>query len=175
MFDEILSEIIEKEGGWVLVNDPDDAGGLTFAGISKRANPEWPGWHYIDRGDSLNPPTPRLRAAVESRYRERYWNPLMLDMVKSPLVAETLMSSAVLTGPKVAARLMQAILGVKADGKVGPKTLAALENFRVSPDGAFVALFGLARIDRFSRLVAKRPANRKFLRGWVNRVLHELE
>ena len=37
---QIIAKVIEREGGERLVNDPDDPGGLTKWGISKRAHPD---------------------------------------------------------------------------------------------------------------------------------------
>jgi len=175
MFDSVLEAILAKEGGWQLTDDPADAGGKTYAGISRRANPHWQGWAFIEAGDALDPPTERLRAAVAERYRASYWNPMKLDEIPNRDLAEMLMSCAVLSGPRVASRLLQTVLGVKVDGQIGPKTIAAMRSWELDPVQGFMALYGLARIARFSRLVEKRPANRKFLRGWVNRVLHELD
>ena len=39
-----LSKI--NEGGWV--NDPNDIGGETYRGISRKFNPKWNGWSVID-------------------------------------------------------------------------------------------------------------------------------
>ena len=43
-------KIEAAEGGYV--NDPDDKGGETYKGISRKANPDWNGW--INIGIVLN-------------------------------------------------------------------------------------------------------------------------
>jgi len=60
------------------------------------------------------------------------------------------------------------VLGVKDDGIVGPNTLYAINNY---PDQK--ALFNklwLRRKDHFVSIANSRPANKKFLKGWLNRL-----
>ena len=45
-FHKALKRTAKYEGGYV--NDPADAGGETYKGISRRANPKWDGWQLID-------------------------------------------------------------------------------------------------------------------------------
>ena len=45
-FDIEFDKLIFTEGGYV--NDPDDAGGETYLGISRKHNPKWDGWKKID-------------------------------------------------------------------------------------------------------------------------------
>ncbi len=42
----IISTILSHEGGYA--NHPADKGGETYRGISRKANPNWEGWKYID-------------------------------------------------------------------------------------------------------------------------------
>ena len=46
-FKKALSKILKWEAGYV--NDPDDAGGETFAGVSRKNNKNWKGWPIIDK------------------------------------------------------------------------------------------------------------------------------
>ena len=45
-FNEEFKKVILVEGGYV--NDPDDAGGETYLGISRRYNPNSKIWNIID-------------------------------------------------------------------------------------------------------------------------------
>jgi len=53
IFDEAFEKTAAIEGGYVL--DPDDAGGETYKGISRRFNPSWGGWDKIDEMKKANP------------------------------------------------------------------------------------------------------------------------
>ena len=62
---------------------------------------------------------------------------------------------------------VQKILGVKQDGIVGPKTLAAINSCSPLP------LFGMIKAERkryIDEICRKRPANNKFKKGWLNRL-----
>ena len=45
-FNESFNITLGYEGGYS--NDPDDAGGETYKGISRRYHPGWKGWALID-------------------------------------------------------------------------------------------------------------------------------
>jgi lysozyme family protein len=141
---------------------------LTYAGIARNKNPQWPGWPYIDRGDT--PPS----ALVRSFYREGWWNPIAGDDIKDERVAYTLYSfatnSSAYKAPKVAVKLAQIVVGTTPDGVVGPKTVAAIN--AMDPE-LFVAKYALARLARYAAIVNNRRDQGKFLLGWLNRTLRE--
>jgi lysozyme family protein len=162
-FDPIFSSTLAKEGGYGLTNAANDKGGMTYAGISRRANPNWAGWAYIDRGET--PPTPLVRAL----YREKYWTPLRLDEVRDQRVAESIYEFGFVAGIKVSAKLAQVVVGVEPDGSIGDKSLAAL-NGMSSPE-LFLARFTVAKIARYRDIVTKDRSQMKWFLGWVNRAL----
>ena len=64
-------------------------------------------------------------------------------------------------------RVPQRVLGLDVDGIVGPKTIAAVN----ARDGR--QLFDLLKAEKkayFERICVSRPANRKFLKGWLRRL-----
>lgn len=54
-FKTAYKKIEAAEGGYCF--DPDDAGGETYKGISRRANPNWNGWISIDAIKKAHPTT----------------------------------------------------------------------------------------------------------------------
>ena len=160
-----IEALIVKEGGYRLTDTPGDRGGQTYAGISRRSNPHWPGWAVIDAGGEPE------RTVVHALYKTDYWDPLQLDEIDSGDLAEMLLSSSVLSGPGRAAILGQSAAGVEVDGRFGPVTVAAVNGMAWS---LFEARFTLARIARFAGIADRDPSQRKFFRGWVNRVLREV-
>jgi hypothetical protein len=93
-------------------------GGVRFMGISRDANPEWPGWFVLDRrhggpdGDVAWRAVPAdLRGLVRSFYRERYWRPVFADVMPAPLAA-VVFDSAVVHGRNRALRFLQEALNV---------------------------------------------------------------
>ena len=162
----IIDHIIEVEGGLRLVHVKHDRGGQTFAGISRRAHPDWQGWPLIDSGRT--PP----REMVVDFYRREYWDRIHGDDIRDQDVAEMLMSSAVLSGVGRAVKMAQMTVEARPDGAMGPRTLSALNN--IDPD-LFEARFALMRINRYRQIVNNNRTQGKFLLGWMNRVFGELE
>jgi lysozyme family protein len=162
-FDPVFSSTLQREGGYKLTNTAGDKGGLTYAGISRKANPKWHGWLFVDRDET--PPT----ALVRALYREKYWDPLRLDEVRDQRVAESIYEFGFVAGIKVSAKLAQVVVGVEPDGDIGNKTLAAL-NGASSPD-LFLARFTIAKIARYRDIVMADRSQAKFLLGWLNRAL----
>jgi lysozyme family protein len=167
-FAKAFERALLAEGGYKLHNVAGDTGGLTYAGIARNKNPQWPGWPYIDRGDT--PPAELVRAF----YRTGWWTPIAGDDISSQDVAFTIYSfatnSSAYKRPAVAIKLAQLVVGVTPDGTVGPKTVAAIN--AMNPE-LFLAKYALARLSRYAAIVNKDRTQGKFLLGWVNRTLRE--
>ena len=160
-----LPDLIEKEGGYKLINVKNDRGGKTYAGISARANPHWVGWNLIDQGDFDG-----ANKAVAQLYKNKYWDSIKLDSIEYNKSAEVMLSSSVLSGSRTAVKLAQRAVGVHVDGIIGPNTLKAINSMLPR---TFVALFSMERIKRFATICHLDNTQRKFFRGWVNRVIRE--
>lgn len=120
-FDACLNEVLIHEGGFV--NHPKDPGGMTNLGVTKATYEDWIG-HPVteDIMRKLN------RGLVAPLYKRKYWEvlhcgelPLGLDMC--------VFDFGVNAGTSRAARYLQRMLGVIADGVIGPKTVAAAAEF----------------------------------------------
>lgn len=164
-FGPICDRVIVREGGYRLTHIAHDRGGQTYAGIARRANPDWAGWAAIDAGGV--PATSLVRAL----YRARYWDPIRADEIQYPAVAETLFDFAVNAGPRTAVKLAQLVVGTAPDGAMGPRTLAAInaadaETFRLA--------YALAKVKRYAEIVRRDRTQSKFLLGWLNRTLEGL-
>lgn len=69
-FDSVIEGVLKSEGGYV--NDPDDRGGETKYGISKRANPD------VDVASLTVPKAMQI-------YKERYWDAIGADNLPGPI------------------------------------------------------------------------------------------
>lgn len=152
------------EGGYQLHQVAGDTGGLTYAGIARNPNPNWPGWSWIDRGET--PPSQLVR----DFYRAGWWEPLRGDEIRDQGVAFTVYSFATNAGLKTAIRLLQLVVGATPDGSMGAKTLAALNSM---DPRLFLASYALARIARYRDIVTRDRTQQKFLLGWISRSLQE--
>lgn len=166
-FIPVFERMIRNEGGYKLHTVAGDRGGMTYAGIARNMNPDWPGWVFIDRGEI--PPTTMVR----DFYLAGYWRPIHGDELLQD-VAQTIFDFAVNTSapgrPTVAVKLAQIVVGSTPDGAVGPNTLAALQS--ADPQW-FKATYALAKIARYRDIVSKDKSQMKFLLGWINRTLRE--
>lgn len=94
-----------------------------------------------------------------------YWNKWKADSIKSQSIANLLVDWFWHSGI-YGIKLPQKILGVTIDGVVGPKTIAAINNY-----GNDEELFNKLWNERkeFLERLAKGP-QKKFLKGWLNRL-----
>ena len=152
------------EGGYQLHQVAGDTGGLTYAGIARNPNPGWPGWAWIDRGET--PPSQLVR----DFYRSGWWAPIQGDQIRDQAVADTIYGFGTNAGLKTAVRLVQVVVGATPDGAMGGKTLEAVN---VMEPRLFLALYALARIARYRDIVTRDRSQGKFLLGWLNRSLQE--
>lgn len=161
--EEIIDGIIEREGGDVITDDPTDAGGRTRYGISERAHPE--AWR---RG----PPT---REQARDIYMRVYVSPFapLTNIGIDERIRVALIDDAVMSGPKTAIKSLQHVLGVPADGVIGPQTIGAV--VRANSDGHWLLTrLVQARALRIARIVQADVSQVKFLSGWITRVLSML-
>lgn len=146
-FDSAMAHVFEFEGGYV--NDPRDPGGETNFGISKRSYP---------REDIKN----MTRARAAQIYRRDYWNAIRGDDLPAGLDLVAF-DAAVNSGVSRGAKWLQGALGVSADGRIGPQSIAAAKasNAAAVIDRAVDAR--LAFLRRLSTWGA-------FGKGWTRRV-----
>ena len=122
------NKVIKVEGGYV--NDPDDAGGETYMGISRKFNPNAKFWKIIDEIKSINKNITNkemntilkknnsIIGEIKNIYKNKYWDKLYLDNLNSQKIAEELFDTAVNMGVSVAIKILQNSLRVKTDGKM---------------------------------------------------------
>lgn len=151
-FDQAVTLTLQHEGGYV--NDPDDPGGETRYGISKRAFPK------VDIAKlTIN--------AAKAIYKAFYWE-RGPHLIKHPDLSAKYFDLCVNTGVgraskwlQEASNLMGATLTI--DGKVGPATAEWINRYP-HPEALLCALKGLA----FNHYVSlDKP---RFLAGWLNRL-----
>lgn len=153
--EQIIDGIIEREGGYN--NRPEDKGGPTIYGIAKRYHPE--AWKN-------GPPSKDVAREI---YRERYVAPFM--GILDPHVQEQLVDIGVNSGPPMAVKLLQKVLGVKDDGILGPKTLgvANSENAKDLNNKLMCE-----RLRMFGRILQRDKSQAVFIAGWINRAVEFL-
>lgn len=175
----------EVEGGYS--NDPDDAGGETFLGISRVNWPGWPGWGMIDQmkahgmGKKEIESSRDLDALAARFYREQFWQRLNGDALPAEVAAE-MFDTAVNTGVHRAVLWLQQALNllnrnardygdIVEDGSMGPGTMAALSAYlKRSATGPLLKVMNIIQGMHYLDYMRKSPTQEKYARGWLNRV-----
>lgn len=139
-FRDCLELVLKHEGGYV--DHPKDPGGRTNLGVTQRVWEEWVG-HEVDE-KAMRALTP---AIVAPMYEMKYWRTSYCE--KLPRGLDLLVfSMAVNAGSGRSVKLLQDAIGVVADGIIGPRTMARINEANVE-----------TLIDKFSE------ARRAYYRG----------
>ena len=173
----LIDELIESEGGFV--DHAADRGGPTRYGITEA----------VARAHGYGGPMATLpRDEAMAIYRRLFWPRPKFDEIaeRSEALAAELFDTGANMGPAVAATFLQRMLtalnrngqdypDLIPDGRIGSRTLAALDAFLATrgTSGEVVLLRSLEALqgERYLRLAERRPANEAFLYGWLaNRI-----
>ena len=153
-FEICFNSLMQKEG-LELTNTNGDRGGLTKFGISKRAYP------------SLDIANLTIDMA-KSIYKTDYWDKMKLDNVDNSIIAKNIFEAAVNFGIFTVVCIVQKILDVKVDGKIGDVTIKAINSF--DDTMLFLALLKLSFVDRYRQICNNNKDQKIFLLGWLNRI-----
>ena len=161
----LLPYILRWEGGYV--NDPHDRGGATNKGVTiatwRRVGYDKNGDGNIDVADLKSISNEDLLHRV---LKPHYWDRWQADKITNQSVANILVDWVWGSGA-YGIRIPQRMLGVTIDGIVGTQTLAAIE--ACEPHSLFDAI-KKERREFLHRIVHNDPTQRRFLRGWLNRL-----
>ena len=150
-FNQAFDRLIGHEGGYV--NNPNDPGGETKFGISKRSYP------------SLNIAN-LTREMAKAIYLKDFWLPLGEDA--HPAIKYQAFDFAVNAGIQTAIRKLQQAIGVADDGNFGPISRKTMNEM---PTSAVLFLYNAKRIEFYASL----STFSTFGKGWVRRVAKNLQ
>jgi lysozyme family protein len=156
---EILADIKRSEGWPQYTDHPADAGGATKGGITLATFRTWRR-DFTLTGADLRQLTEEEADAI---YQFLYLQPFA--MVADSALRHYLIDLGVLRGPRKAAMMLQDIVGVDADGWIGPQTLAAVEKYA---QHVLVMLIG-ARFTHIAQRARENVTQKVFVQGWRNR------
>jgi len=156
---EILKPfILSWEGGFV--NDPHDRGGATNKGVTIGT------FRQVFGKDKT---VADLKAITDEQwmtiFRKYYWDKWKADGINSQSIANLLVDWLWASG-SYGVKIPQRVLGVSIDGIVGTKTIAAINGYKNEKE-LFTKLWK-EREAFFTRIAV--GSQKKFLRGWLNRL-----
>ena len=154
-FDEIIEVTLHHEGGYV--HDPTDLGGETNFGIAKRFYPD------VDIKNLT-------KDGAKEIYKKDYWDKNKVDDLPDDLkhiFFDMCVNQGKSRGVKILQRAANAKgAGLKVDGGLGPKTIAAISESNVELDRVRAY-----RVKYYADLVTRKPDLEKFYYGWYKRAL----
>lgn len=151
-FEQALKLVLRHEGGYV--NHPSDPGGETMHGITQR----------VARQNGYSGSMRNMPVEVAARiYRALYWDAVRADELPESLRFHVF-DAAVNSGVSRAVEWLQECGEVKADGIIGPKTLAASK-------AVSAAAYSAHRL----RFLTALPTWGAFGKGWARRICDNLE
>lgn len=156
-------DVLVTEGGWA--NDPDDPGGPTMRGITQH--------EYIAWCAKNNRPRPTLTDLrnisaedVAAIYKVEYWDAVDGDALPSG-IDYLVFDFTVNSGSSRATMTLQAVVGTKPDGRLGPITLQAVKDAVETRGVESVVDDYSARRMAFLKGLSRW---RKYSGGWTDRV-----
>lgn len=158
-FEEALQDVLKVEGGYV--DNPMDHGGPTNFGITIGTLSDFLG-HSVIKEEVQNLDMDTVRKI----YKQNYWDRLSLDQVVYKDVAAFLFDQAVNRGTRKVSEQIQHLVGVPADGIIGPQTIHAI-NLQ-EPRKLLLNIIKVSQ-NTYTGIVAANPNQVTFLGGWIKR------
>lgn len=155
-FDTAFTRLLGHEGGYS--DHAADPGGKTRYGITE-AVAQRAGY----RGDMRELPLDLARRI----YRAEYWDAVRAEELP-PGIRYVVFDAAVNSGVGQSIKWLQRAVGATADGVIGPKTLAAVNQFSAES-------LRLRVLSQRLRFMAALPNWPSFGRGWANRIAELME
>ncbi len=173
-WDKALHFTMAYEGGYAF--DPNDRGGETFRGISRKAWPSWVGWPKVDavratfaENRFLNQALlydKELLADAVIFYKTYFWDQIHGEELP-PKIAVATFDMAVHSGAKQAVKLLQIVLGVTVDGDVGSDTIKAANDRGESGLVDYLA----ARCKFLFEIMDRAPDQKVWASNWFRRLM----
>jgi len=150
---------------------------FTCGGVYAYANPKVLDFEFIDNvvescyGDVKRASTmlyhdTTLRTEIREFCKKDIWDKMRLDEVSSQKIADELFLFAFHTHYITAAKVAQRVVGVKADGFIGPMSLKALNSFDVD---TFDMIYDEREKEHYQAIVDRRPYLQENYKGWEAR------
>lgn len=175
-FNIAIAITLKNEGGYA--NDPNDSGGETHAGVSRKNFPLWKGWEIIDQyADYKKTPKelnkilakiPELISLIHALYETSFWDVIKGYEINAQGIANKLFDVSVNIGCFHGIKCIQMAIydlgqELHIDGIMGEKTIAAIN--KCDP---------VVLLNKFRNEVAeyyaqlKKPKN--YIDAWIKRL-----
>ena len=173
-FDVAFDVTMGHEGGYS--NDPDDPGGETYRGISRKHHPLWTGWALVNPRH-INEKV--LDPYVREFYLIEYWDKLKCQHF-SQIIANELFDTGVNVGKRVAGTFFQQGLNllnknetlyknIVVDGWIGPATIRVHHEMPLKYKKVLAKIMNILQGHYYIMLMESDERREKWV-GWFGRV-----
>lgn len=190
-FDKAYDDTMGYEGGYAF--DPDDRGGETYKGISRRYHPNWSGWRIVDSYKPFNGKDYSeiyadeiLDDLVKKFYKDEFWDHPGFGQVDkiSEMLAEKLFDTGVNVGYGRASKWLQSSLNllnrngkyypdIAVDGGLGPISLQTLQKAMESnPIDRILTVFVVHQGEHYKKIMENDKSQEKYV-GWFDRLTYK--
>lgn len=189
-FDNAYKETMHFEGGYSF--DPNDRGGETYRGISRKYNPTWAGWVTIDKHNPITNGAqtlyndPILNEQVKTFYMDEYWLRPRFNSVDViwEVLGEKLFDTGVNVGVGRASKWLQSTLNllnrnqkyyddITVDGGIGPKTIGTLQRaMNCNPKERILIVFAIHQGEHYKGIMERDKTQERFV-GWFDRLTYK--
>ena len=159
-YDKLIPTVLKWEGGFA--NHPSDPGGATNSGVTLSTFRS-----VYGKNKTVQDLKNMTREQWEYIFKTRFWDRWKADDIDNQAIANLLVDWLWASGV-YGIKYPQEVLGVKTDGIVGLKTLAAI-NYYPNKKELFDKLWN-RRKKHFEDIVRNRPQSKVFLKGWLRRL-----
>ena len=159
-YEKLIPTVLKWEGGFV--NHPSDPGGAPNSGVTLSTFR-----NVYGEDKTVQDLKNMTREQWEYIFKTRFWDRWKADDIDNQAIANLLVDWLWASGV-YGIKYPQEVLGVKTDGIVGLKTLAAI-NYYPNKKELFDKLWN-RRKKHFEDIVRYRPQSKVFLKGWLRRL-----
>ena len=158
-YKKLVPFVLKWEGGFV--NDKNDLGGCTNKGVTLATFQS-----YFGKGKTATDLKNITDEQWNTIFKKGFWDKWKADDITDQNVANILVDWYWCSG-NYGIKIPQRVLGVTVDGVIGPKSIAAVN----AKDGkALFKQLKQERLDFIDRICQTRPQNKKYKKGWLNRI-----
>jgi len=157
-WEQSFEYVLESEGGFAKLDG--DSGGTTNLGVTQKVWESWVG-HPVTEDD--------MKALtiddVKPLYKMEFWHAVQADVL--PVAIDYMcFDCAVNDGPNRAVILLQQSVGAVVDGRLGPQTLASINNYYAANKISLIERYSDAK-EAYYKSLKTFPL---FGKGWLNRI-----